>query len=63
MDRIERERNKENPGRDLSEYNKYIVEISSKMNQLVSGYKKSDQMEDFYSWCIRKYEDSFIMNF
>jgi hypothetical protein len=48
---------KEEPGSNFSEYNNYLMEISNKMNQLVDGYGRTDQVESFYSWAIRKYDD------
>jgi len=43
-------------GHDFSEYNKYMMEISNKMNQLTSGYKQTDHIESFYTWAIRNYD-------
>jgi hypothetical protein len=48
---------KEEPGNNFSEYNKYMMEISNKMNRLTSRYKRTGQMENFYSWAIGNYTE------
>jgi hypothetical protein len=48
---------KEEPGDNFSEYNKYMMEISNKMNRLTSRYKRTGQMENFYSWAIGNYTE------
>jgi hypothetical protein len=44
-------------GSDFSKYSEYVMKISNVMNQLMSGYKLTDQTDNFYSWAIRNYRD------
>ena len=48
----------ETPGSDFSKYNEYIIKISNEMGQLMSGYKRTDQAENFCLWAIRTYNSS-----
>ena len=49
---------KEQPGGyNYSEYNEYMIQISNKMDRLTNGYNRTDQVEGFYTWAVKNYDD------